>query len=86
MNTEQIRSELWHAANEIDTLRNRIENAGDVLEVMAAAETSEPQSGALWFVRDSLKTICQLMEIEIDKVLDVNRQIGLEEQKKKKAK
>jgi hypothetical protein len=86
MNAEELRSQLWAAANEIDTLRYRIENAGDVLEVMAVAETSEPQSGALWFVRDSLKTICQLMEIEIDKVLEVNRQIGLEEPKKKKAK
>jgi hypothetical protein len=86
MNTDLLRTQLWGAANEIDGLKNRIQNAADVLEIMAVSETTEPHSGALWFVRDSIKTLCELMDFEVDKLMEVSRQLHEEEPKKKKVK
>jgi hypothetical protein len=56
---EELRSQLWSAANNIDDLKNRVQNAADVMEVIASSETEPQVSGALWFVRDSMKILCE---------------------------
>lgn len=84
---EEIRSSLWHIANEIEGMKGRFEGAADVLEIMAVSETGEPHSGALWFVRDAIKIQCELLDIEIDKLMEVQRQLRepvVEPKKKKK--
>lgn len=83
---EEIRNSLWHIANEIESMKTRFENAADVLEIMAVTETGEPNSGALWFVRDSIKIHCQLLDIEIDKLMEVQRQLREPEPQPKKKK
>ena len=73
--SEELRSSLWHIANEIEGMKARFEGAADVLEIMAVSETGEPNSGALWFVRDAIKVQCELLDFEIDKLLEVQRQL-----------
>lgn len=73
--SDQARSSLWHIANEIEGMKGRFEGAADVLEIMAVSETGEPNSGALWFVRDAIKVQCELLDIEIDKLMEVQRQL-----------
>lgn len=81
---EIVRGELWHTANEIDALKSNIQNATDFLEIMANdSEIGEPHKGALWFLRESIKINCQLMDMQIDKLMEVHRQLA-EVQKKKK--
>lgn len=83
---EELRSQLWSAANNIDDLKNRVQNAADVMEVIASSETEPQISGALWFVRDSMKILCELIDIEIDKLMEVLRQANEEATTKKKKK
>lgn len=73
--TEALRSSLWHIANEIEGMKGRFEGAADVIEIMAVSEVGEPNSGALWFLRDAIKVQCELLDYEIDKLLEVQRQM-----------
>jgi hypothetical protein len=56
------------------------------MEVIASSETEPQVSGALWFVRDSMKILCELIDIEIDKLMEVLRQANEEATTKKKKK
>lgn len=87
MSEELFGSTLWSVGNEIESIKTRFEGAADVLEIMAVAEPGEPNSGALWFVRDSIKVQCELLDIEIDKLMEANRQLreqSIEPKRKKK--
>jgi hypothetical protein len=83
---EELRSQLWSAANNIDELKHKLKNAADVIEIIASSDTAEPNSGALWFVRDSMIILCELIDIEIDKLMEVSRQAHEEANAKKKKK
>lgn len=60
----------WLRAQDVESLAHRINNATDVIEIMAAQTEDDPTSGALWFVRDSLKDIADKIIKETDKMLD----------------
>ncbi len=57
----------WEATNKLETLVYKISNAADVLE-MIAVEEQDPTSGALWFMRDSLKSLAKEYEHEVEEL------------------
>lgn len=59
-------SETWNAINKLETLTYKVSNAADVLELMAVECTEDPQSGALWYMRDSLKALANEFEKEVE--------------------
>lgn len=71
----------WEATNKLETLVYKISNAADVLE-MIAVEAEDPTSGALWFVRDTLKSLATEYEREVEELY----RLSLQEQKAEKPK
>lgn len=71
----------WEATNKLETLVYKISNAADVLE-MIAVEAEDPTSGALWFVRDTLKSLATEYEREVEELY----QLHMQEQKAVKVK
>ena len=71
----------WEATNKLETLVYKISNAADVLE-MIAVEAEDPTSGALWFVRDTLKSLATEYEREVEELY----QLHMQEQKAEKPK
>ena len=69
MNTT-IQDILWGASQKIESLGYKVGNAADVLEIMAVEDTDTPTSGALWFMRDALKTLADEIVLEADKLLE----------------
>lgn len=59
-------SETWNAINKLETLTYKVSNAADVLELMAVECIEDPQSGALWYMRDSLKALANEFEKEVE--------------------
>ena len=56
----------WNAISKLETLTYKISMAADVLELMAVECTEDPQSGALWYMRDSLKALANEFEKEVE--------------------
>jgi hypothetical protein len=71
----------WEATNKLETLVYKISTAADVLE-MIAVEEKDPTSGALWFMRDSLKSLAKEYEHEVEELY----RLHIQEQKAEKLK
>lgn len=81
-------SEVWNAINRLETLTYKVSNAADVLEMMAIENTEDPQSGALWYMRDSLKALAKEAEREVEELYrshlqELNKPEPKKEKKKK---
>ena len=63
----------WEATNKLETLVYKISTAADVLE-MIAVEEQDPTSGALWFMRDSLKSLAKEYEHEVEELYRLHMQ------------
>lgn len=65
-----VEDTLWSTAQTIESLGYKVGNAADVLEAIAAETIENPTSGALWFMRDALKTLADEIVLEADKLLE----------------
>jgi len=69
-NLEFVEGILWNSAQDIENLGYKVSNAANVIEIIAAVVEDEPTSGALWFLRDSLKDIADKIIEYSDKMYD----------------
>lgn len=65
-----VEDTLWSTAQTIESLGYKVGNAADVLEAIATETNEDPTSGALWFMRDALKTLADEIVLEADKLLE----------------
>jgi hypothetical protein len=57
MNQEEIVDALWETSNAIDVLNGKLCSVCDLLEILAERVPSDPESGAVWLARDTIKTL-----------------------------
>ena len=81
-------STLWELSCEVESLACRISNVANMIEVLAMAESQEPESGALWAVRDYLEVLEDKLMKQSEAIMDLHRaeRIKAEEKPKKKKK
>ena len=77
-------SSIFTQINKIETFIYRVSGAADVLEVMASECSEDPTSGALWYLRDTLKTLVEQAELDIEEIYSINRQMQEKPKKEKK--
>jgi hypothetical protein len=75
----------WEATNKLETLVYKVSNAADVLEIIAV-EAEDPISGALWCVRDTLKSLATEYEREVEELYRLSSQEKKAEKPKKEKK
>lgn len=78
---------LWELSCEVESLACRISNVANMVEILAMAECQEPESGALWAVRDYLEILEDKLMSQSEAIMDLHRaeRIKTEEKPKKKA-
>ena len=64
--------DIWEVANEIESLACRISNVKDMVEMVASA-IQDPESGALWAVRDHLEILSLKIEEQVQHLMDIRR-------------
>lgn len=64
--------DLWEVANDIESLAHRVSNVKDIVEMVATA-TQDPESGALWAVRDHLEILSVKIEEQVQNLMDIRR-------------
>lgn len=64
--------DLWEVANDIESLAFRISNVKDMVE-MVASSVQDPESGALWAVRDHLEILSVKIEEQVQNLMDIRR-------------
>jgi hypothetical protein len=79
----QVTDGIWTTVSNIDECVYKIKNVADVLEIMAVAETTETESGALWLMRDNLVQLSEKIEEYTQDLLDCRR-LAMEEMEKPK--
>ena len=62
MNQEEISSQIWDASCSIDTIECKLSGVADLLEIVAERVSTEPESGALWLARDTIKTLADALQ------------------------
>ena len=62
MNQEEISSQIWDASCSIDTSECKLSGVADLLEIVAERVSTEPESGALWLARDTIKTLADALQ------------------------
>ena len=63
---------VWEVANDIESLACRISNVKDMVEMVATA-IQDPESGALWAVRDHLEILSVKIEEQVQHLMDIHR-------------
>lgn len=53
---------FYTISDKIDTLEDKLSNLADIIELMAVHETIDHISGPLWFIRDTMKDICEKLD------------------------
>ena len=53
---------FYTISDKIDTLEDKLSNLADIVELMAVHETVSHISGPLWFIRDTMKEICEQLD------------------------
>ena len=62
MNQDEISSRIWDASCSIDTIECKLSGVADLLEIVAERVSTEPESGALWLARDTIKTLADALQ------------------------
>jgi hypothetical protein len=57
MNQEEISSAIWDTSNTVDELTCKLNSVADLLEILAERVSTDPDSGAIWLARDTLKDL-----------------------------
>ncbi len=77
---------IWTTVNNVEECAYKIKNVANVLEIIAVAETSDVESGALWLMRDNLMELTDKIELYIQDLLDCRRELMEEMNKPKTSK
>ena len=72
-------SKLWEVTNAVEEVSYKLENLRQVVCIIA--EHNE-ESGALWSVSDSMKTLVDTLEKEANEILAHLRNVAIEANKK----
>jgi hypothetical protein len=73
----------WHLGNEIEQLSYRISSIKSIIEMVAERVIENPESSALWGCAEMIEVYeQQLIELS-EYAMDMNRQVKLENTKKK---
>jgi hypothetical protein len=75
MNQEEIADAIWETSNTIDILNSKLCSVCDLLEILAERVSSEPESGALWLARDTVKTLADSYEDHTHELMAIMREI-----------
>ena len=62
MNQEEISNKIWNTSNSIDTIECKLSGVADLLEIVAERISTEPESGAIWLARDTVKSLADALE------------------------
>jgi hypothetical protein len=62
MNQDEISSRIWDASCSIDTIECKLSGVADLLEIVAERISTEPESGALWLARDTIKSLSDALQ------------------------
>ena len=81
---ETMTDGIWGTVNQIEESCYKLKNVANVLEIMAVAEVGEPESGALWLMRDNIIELTDKIEKYTQDLLDCRREIIDEMNKPKK--
>ena len=76
---------IWTTVNNVEECTYKIKNVANVLEIIAVAETSDVESGALWLMRDNLMELIDKIELYTQDLLDCRRELMEEMNKPKKS-
>jgi len=77
---------IWTTVNNVEECTYKIKNVANVLEIIAVAETSDVESGALWLMRDNLMELADKIELYTQDLLDCRRELMEEMNKPKTSK
>ena len=66
---------IWGTVNQIEESCYKLKNVANILEIMAVAEVGEPESGALWLMRDNIIELTDKIENYTQDLLDCRREI-----------
>jgi len=64
---------LWDEANELESIANQISCLGNVLELVAAKISSDPESGTLWLCHDVCNNISEKLNERIVNLLNMSK-------------
>jgi hypothetical protein len=77
---------IWTTVNNVEECTYKIKNVANVLEIIAVAETSDVESGALWLMRDNIIELADKIESYTQDLLDCRRELMDEMNKPKTSK
>jgi len=75
MNQEEIVDALWETSNAIDVLNSKLCSVCDLLEILAERVPSDPESGAVWLARDTIKTLTSSYEDCTHELMAIMREV-----------
>jgi hypothetical protein len=75
MNQEEIVNATWEMSNALDVLNSKLCSVCDLLEILAERVSSEPESGAIWLARDTVKTLADSYEERTCDLMAIMREV-----------
>jgi hypothetical protein len=75
MNKEEIGDAIWEMSNSIDILNSKLCSVCDLLEILAERVSSDPESGALWLARDTVKTLSDAYDERTHDLMAIMREV-----------
>jgi hypothetical protein len=75
MNQEEIADAIWDTSNTIEELTCKLNSVADLLEILAERVSTDPDSGALWLARDTIKTLSDAYEERTHDLMAAMREV-----------
>jgi hypothetical protein len=75
MNQEEIGDAIWETSNTIDILNSKLCSVCDLLEILAERIPSDPESGAVWLARDTIKTLSDAYDERTHDLMAIMREV-----------
>jgi len=84
-------SNYYNISCSLDTIQYKLENVANTLEIIAEHVSEDPNSGAIWCMRDVVSSLASELEVVSSNLLDYHydeqeKQIELEKKMKKSKK
>jgi len=70
MKKQELNEFLFNTSEVVDALESKLSNLADIVELMAGHESADHLSGALWFVRDTMKEISEKMALVSNNIME----------------
>jgi len=79
-------SNYYNISCHLDTIQYKLENVANTLEIIAEHISDEPNSGAIWCMRDVVSSLASELEVVSSNVLDYHLEEQQQPVKKSKKK